>query len=177
MYFRYFVIISHWKRGAALHLNKPESPSPKDALCQVWLAQWFLRRRFLNFINVFLPFRNYLPLEKDETLHLNKFESPLSKYALCQVWLKLVQWFWRTRWKCEKFTKTLATTDDGQRTNFEQKLWLRWAKNSYTAKWSATGVSVTGPRRWPLLMDVPCHCRCGTLKKPHCSCNVYDNRA
>ena len=31
-----------------LHLNKLESPSPKDALCQVWLklAQWFWRRRW-----------------------------------------------------------------------------------------------------------------------------------
>ena len=31
-----------------LHLNKLESPSPKDALCQVWLklAQWFWRRIF-----------------------------------------------------------------------------------------------------------------------------------
>ena len=30
----------------ALHLKKLESPSPKDALCQIWLklAQWFLRR-------------------------------------------------------------------------------------------------------------------------------------
>ena len=31
------------KMGDALHLNKLESPSPKHALCQVWLklAQWF----------------------------------------------------------------------------------------------------------------------------------------
>ena len=35
------------EKGWALHLNKLESPSPKDALCQVWLnlAQWFWRRR------------------------------------------------------------------------------------------------------------------------------------
>ena len=26
------------------------------------------------------------------------------KDALCQVWLKLAQWLWRKRWKCEKFT-------------------------------------------------------------------------
>ena len=34
------------EKGGALHLNKLESPSPKDALCQVWLklAQWFWRR-------------------------------------------------------------------------------------------------------------------------------------
>ena len=43
------------EKGGALHLNKLESPSPKDALCQVWLklAQWFGRRRFFNFVNVF----------------------------------------------------------------------------------------------------------------------------
>ena len=32
----------------------------------VWLklVQWFLRRNFFNFVNVFLLFHNYLPLEK-----------------------------------------------------------------------------------------------------------------
>ena len=31
------------EKSRDLHLNKLESPSPKDALCQVWLklAQWF----------------------------------------------------------------------------------------------------------------------------------------
>ena len=40
------------------------SSSPKKALCQVWLklVQWFWRR-FLNFVSVFSPFLNYLPLE------------------------------------------------------------------------------------------------------------------
>ena len=78
-----------------LHLNKLESPSPKDALCQDWLklAQWFWRRKFFNFVNVFALFRNYLPLEKGGALHLNKLESPSPKNALCQVWLKLAQWF------------------------------------------------------------------------------------
>ena len=49
----------------ALHLNKFESPLSKDNLCQIWLelALGFWRR-FLNFVNVFLPFRNYLPLKK-----------------------------------------------------------------------------------------------------------------
>ena len=90
MYFRYFVIISPWNRLGALHLNKHISPSSKDALCQVWLKlnQWFWRRRFLNFINVFSLFQNYLLLEKGGVLHLNKLESPSPKDALCQVWLK-----------------------------------------------------------------------------------------
>ena len=74
------------------------------------MAQWFWRR-FLNFVNAFSPFCNYLPLKKSRVLHLNKFESPSTKDALCQLWLKLVQWFWRRRWKCEKFTTTTTTTD------------------------------------------------------------------
>jgi hypothetical protein len=34
------------EKGNHLHLNKLESPTPKDDLCQVWLklAQWFWRR-------------------------------------------------------------------------------------------------------------------------------------
>ena len=48
---------------------------------------------FLNFVNVFLLFRNSLPLEKGGALHLNNVESPSSKDALCQVWLKLTQSF------------------------------------------------------------------------------------
>ena len=85
------------EKSVALRLNKLESPSPKDAFCQVWLklAQWFWRRRFLNFVNVFFLFRKYLPLEKAGALYLNKLESPSPKNALCQVWLKLTQWFWR----------------------------------------------------------------------------------
>ena len=34
------------EKRVALHLNKLESPSPKNVLCQVWLklTRWFLRR-------------------------------------------------------------------------------------------------------------------------------------
>ena len=48
---------------------------------------------FLYFVNIFLLFRDYLPLKKDMTLPLNKSPSP--KDALCQVWLKVTWWFWR----------------------------------------------------------------------------------
>ena len=66
---------------------------------QVWLklVQWFWRRRFFNFVNVFSLFHNYLPFEKGWGLHLNKLISPSHKNALCQVWLKLAQWFWIRR--------------------------------------------------------------------------------
>ena len=50
----------------ALHLKKLESPSPMNALCQVWLklSHWSLRRRFLKFVNVHSLFRNYPPWKK-----------------------------------------------------------------------------------------------------------------
>ena len=62
------------------HLNKLESPSPKVAMWQVWLklVQWFLRKILLNFVDVFLLFHNYLPLEKGGAYHLNKFKTPSS---------------------------------------------------------------------------------------------------
>ena len=115
----------------ALHLNKLESPSPKDALCQVRLklAQWFRRRRFLNFVNVFSLFRNYLPLEKGGALHLNKLESPSPKFG----W-----WFWRRRWKCEKFTTTQQRRR--QRLTMDKallSLWVRWAKNQIHPNWAS----------------------------------------
>ena len=81
-----------------LHLNKHETLSPKDTLCQAWLklAQWFWRRRFFKILSTYFRyFVNYLPLEKDGAINLNKLESPSPKDALCQVWLKLAQWFWR----------------------------------------------------------------------------------
>ena len=66
-----------------LHLNKLEFPSPKDALCQIWLklAQLFWRTKILNSVIVFSLFCNYLPLEKSEALHLNRFEFPTTKDA------------------------------------------------------------------------------------------------
>ena len=47
MYFCNFIIISTWKKGRAIHMNKLDFPLCKDVLCQLWLklAQWFWRRR------------------------------------------------------------------------------------------------------------------------------------
>ena len=75
------------EKGRALHLNKLESPSHKDALYQVWLklVQWFLRRRFLNFVNVYSPIRNNRSLEKSRVLHFNIWTNlnPLHTRMLC----------------------------------------------------------------------------------------------
>ena len=110
-------------------------PIIHGCLCQVWLklAQWFWRRGFFNFVNVFSLFRNYLPLEKGGVLHLNKLESPSPKDALCKVWLKLAQWFLRRRWKCEKFT-------DGQ-TDDRRSEKLTWAFSSHELKSCPTTIN------------------------------------
>jgi hypothetical protein len=87
VHFYSFPIISPLEKGYPLPLNKPESPSPKDDLCQVWLklAQWFWRRRFLNDPTKFLHFCDYLPFEDDLVLYLNKLESPSTKDSLYKV--------------------------------------------------------------------------------------------
>ena len=177
-----FSQLSPLGKGQGFHLNKRESPSPKDNLCRVWLelAHWFLK-----FVNVFSQFRNYIPLEKGGPFIWYKLEFPpqrcfvpnlvkfaqqlwrrrflkicqcifaiisplkgrcplfeetwipFTKDALCQVWLKLAQWLWWRRWKCDKFTTTTTTptttttTDNGQILirKAHLSLWLRWAKN------------------------------------------------
>ena len=85
------------EKDVAVHLKKLESPSPNDALCQVWLklAPLFWRR-FLNYVSAILLFR-YLPLKDGMALHLNKNKFPTTNDALCQVWLKLAYCFCRRR--------------------------------------------------------------------------------
>ena len=70
-----------------------ESTLPEDASTQVstFLAEWFLRRRFLKMSQNFSLISNYLPLKKSVALNFHNFESPLPKDDLCQVWLKLAQ--------------------------------------------------------------------------------------
>ena len=69
-----YVIIFPWK-GEILHLNKLESPSPKDALCQVWL-KLASRSGGEDYQSLWMYFYYYLSLEKGVVLHLNNFESP-----------------------------------------------------------------------------------------------------
>ena len=136
MHFRYFVIISPWKRSGPFIWTKLNPLYPR-MLCAKFGWNWPIgsgEEGFLSFVNLFSLFLNYLPLEKGGALHLEKLESPSPKDALCQVWLKLAQWFWRRSWKSEKFTdgrtdrqtdrRTDRRTDrqtDRRRTKGEQK--------------------------------------------------------
>ena len=97
MYFCYFVIISPWKGLEPFIWTNPLHWRLLWTNFKLKLAQWFGEEDFFNFVNEFLLFHNYLPLEKYRTLHFNKLESPSPKDALSHVWLKLAQWFWRRR--------------------------------------------------------------------------------
>ena len=84
-----FAIISPWnKEGPFIWINLYPSGSGKDDFSKLSVY-------FHTFVII-------SPLEKRRALHL----------ALCQVWLKLAQWSWRRRRKCEKLR---------QQTNFDQK--------------------------------------------------------
>ena len=97
------------ENSATLHLNKIESPSPKDAFYQVWLklAQW-------NFVYVFLLFRYYhLSFRAWPFIFTNL--NPLYPMILCAKF----GWNWptgsgRRELKCEKLktptTTTISTT-------------------------------------------------------------------
>ena len=87
MYFAFCVIISPWKRAGPF-IWQTWIPSPKDALCQVWLKWNGSWEDFLNFVNVFLLLRNYHPLEKGRALHLSKLDSP--KWILRRSFLNFV---------------------------------------------------------------------------------------
>ena len=130
--------------GWVLHLNKLESPSPKDALWQVWLkmAKWFWRRRFLNFVNVFSLFHNYLPFEKGGALLLNKLESPSPKDALWKVWLKLAQLFWIKKiFKSCQFifiNSQLSPLWEGRGPSFEQT-WIPFTQGYFVSSLAEIG--------------------------------------
>ena len=54
------------EKGGAFHLNRLESSSPNDALCQAWLklAQWFWRRTSLKFCQYIFTLLLLSPLGK-----------------------------------------------------------------------------------------------------------------
>ena len=109
MYFRYFVITSPLEKGWSSFVKKKNLNSIHPRMhCVKFGLNW---PGGLNFVNVFLLFRNNLPLEKGGALHLNKLESLLPK-ALCQVWLKLAQLFLKRRFL--NFVKFKSTSSKNE---------------------------------------------------------------
>ena len=74
-----------------------------------------------GFFNAFLLFYYHVPMEVDSVLVLNKLKSPLLKLSVSS--LVVVQWFWRRRCKCEKFTTKWRqqTTDKFRSEKFNWK--------------------------------------------------------
>ena len=74
------------ENGLALHLNKLESPSSMDALCQAFMKlARDSREEDFKIFSICLHFCYYPTLEKGVAFHLNKQKSPPSKAALCHV--------------------------------------------------------------------------------------------
>ena len=57
------------------------------------LAQWFCRKRFLYFVNIFLLFRDYLLLEKGWGPSFEQTCMPISQGCFGQIKLKLAHSF------------------------------------------------------------------------------------
>ena len=92
MYFSQFCSYHLLEKGEALHLDKLECLSPKDALYVASLdeiGQVVLENFLKNFVNVVLLFCNYLPLEKGGALHLYKLESRQPRMHCCKF-----GWIW-----------------------------------------------------------------------------------
>ena len=117
-----------------LHLKKLESPSPKDVSCQVWLklAQWFWRRNFLNFVNVFSQFRNYLPLERaGPSIWTNL--NPLHPRMLCAKF----GWNWPSgSGEEDENVKSLQTNRRTDRQTDDGRQVIRKAHLSFQLRWS-----------------------------------------
>ena len=111
--FCYFVIISPWKKAGPFIRRNLNSLHPRMLYTKFgW--NWSGgsgEEDILNFVNLFLLFRTYLPLEKVGALHLNTLESPLTKNALCSIWLKLTQWFFTWAFSSGE----LKTVSEGER--------------------------------------------------------------
>ena len=98
MYFRYFVIISPWKRAGHSFEQTWIFFTPKNfVLSLVEIDPVVLEKKIIKFRQCIFTNSLLSLLEKGGALHLNKLESPLLKDALYQVWLKLAQWIWRRR--------------------------------------------------------------------------------
>ena len=85
--YMYFAIRNYlpFKKGVALNLNKFGSTLPKDALFQVWLklVLWFLRRRFLDLVNVYIWILVIISPWKTECSFIWTNLNPLHPRMLC----------------------------------------------------------------------------------------------
>ena len=144
MYFRYFVIISPWKRAMRFIWKKTWIPITQECILPslVEIGTVDLEKKIFKFSQCIFAISQLSPLGEKRAHSFEQIWNPFTQGCLVQVWLKLVEWFWRRRWKCDKFTTTptttttTTTTDNGQilirKTHLSLR--LRWAKRGCT-KW------------------------------------------
>ena len=129
------LVLHFLEKDRALHLNKLKSPSPKDALCQIWLklAQWFWRRRFLNLVNVFCYFVIISPWKRARPF-IWTYLNPLHPRMLCAKF----GWNWlSSSGEEDENVKSLQT--DGQTDDVQQV--IRKVHLSFQLRWAKKGKS------------------------------------
>ena len=89
-----------------LHLKKVESHLLIYDLCQVWLKldRWFIKRRFLNFLNLFFPISYHHHLKKRHGASFEQTYIPFTQLCFVPRLVELGPWFWRRSKKSDKFT-------------------------------------------------------------------------
>ena len=111
MFFSLFRNYLPFEKDGALHLNKLDSPSPKDALCKVWLklAHWFWRRRFFLILSMYFRYFIIISPWKRAGFFIWTKLNPLHPRMLCAKF----GWKWLSgSWEEVNNRKSLQT--DGQ---------------------------------------------------------------
>ena len=102
MYFRYFIIISPWKRALLFIWTNLSSLHP-GMLCAKSGRTWPVVLEFF-FISSVMYVSCMFAISLSSLLGKTAWPftwinlNHLHPNALCQVWSKLSQWFWRRRW-------------------------------------------------------------------------------
>ena len=126
MYFCFFTIISPWE-----HLNKLESPLPKDALCQLWLKlpQWvYVEKKILKCCHCIFAIVSIW--KKKPRTSVNKMN-----YFHIKRFCDKFGWNWSSdSWEEDENVKSLHTRTDRRTTDNMQSekltiTLLRWANN------------------------------------------------
>jgi hypothetical protein len=123
-------------------------------LCQFWLklAEWFLRKRFLNDSIPFLHFCDYLPFEESLALYFNNLEFPSPKDNLYQVWFNLACWMEKIflRIQCIFTLSLLSPLKEGLSSFFKQT-WIPLAQGCFVSSLVKIGPVVLEKKifKWP----------------------------
>ena len=134
MYFHYFVIISLWKGQGPLFKQTWITIQGGFVSSLVEFGPVVLEKKIFKFCLCIFPILWLPPLGKglgpSFWINLNPLHSRMHCAKFGWNW-----WFWRRRWKCEKFTTTTPTMKTDNRQILIRKahlsLRLRWAKSGY----------------------------------------------